>query len=208
MGDFDSSDEDLENLEPSDEFRIDFVNVPRLGLCDSLALSALPGCRFRENRRNLERDVATVVSRGITDVFVLLTLPEMRKYRTPTLVQEYYKNGLTVHHYPMEDGGVPGLDLLLTVVSVLRDLVVIGRSALVHCYGGLGRTCLVAAALLLQMDPLMSPDAAILFLRNLRGPRAVQTVRQYNMIQEFRHLVEQKEVSSRVREDRSRSASR
>ena len=45
MGDFDSSDEDLENVEPLDEFRIDFVNVPRLGLCDSLALSALPGCR-------------------------------------------------------------------------------------------------------------------------------------------------------------------
>ena len=65
----------------------------------------------------------------------------------------------------MEDGCVPSLDLLLTIVSVLRDVVVTGRTALVHCYGGLGRTCLVVAALLLSLDHGMSPDAAILCLR-------------------------------------------
>ena len=48
MGDFDSSDDEaMENLPPlpDDNFRIDWLNVPRLGLHNTLALSALPGCR-------------------------------------------------------------------------------------------------------------------------------------------------------------------
>ena len=48
MGDFDSSDDDnVENLPPlpHDQFRIDWLNLPRLGLHNTLALSALPGCR-------------------------------------------------------------------------------------------------------------------------------------------------------------------
>ena len=49
MGDFDSSDDDnVENLPPlpHDQFRIDWLNLPRLGLHNTLALSALPGCRL------------------------------------------------------------------------------------------------------------------------------------------------------------------
>jgi hypothetical protein len=29
-----------------DEFRVDWVELPYLGLTDTLALSALPGCRY------------------------------------------------------------------------------------------------------------------------------------------------------------------
>ena len=53
MGDFDSSDDDnVENLPPlpHDQFRIDWLNLPRLGLHNTLALSALPGCRLLSNR--------------------------------------------------------------------------------------------------------------------------------------------------------------
>ena len=52
MGDFDSSDDDnVENLPPlpHDQFRIDWLNLPRLGLHNTLALSALPGCRLLSN---------------------------------------------------------------------------------------------------------------------------------------------------------------
>ena len=48
MGEFSSSEDELENVEnrpgPA-PLRLDFINLYRLGLCDCLALSALPGCR-------------------------------------------------------------------------------------------------------------------------------------------------------------------
>ena len=96
-----------------------------------------------------------------------------------------------------------------------------GGRVLVHCYGGLGRTCLLVASLLLTLDPRMSPEAVIRYItvhmyctvhynrfhvrlmRDKRGPRAVQTVRQYNTIMEFRAIEE-----SYMREGKSRSVSR
>ena len=48
MGEFSSSEDEYENLEnfqPRDEFRVDWVNLYRVGLHESLALGALPGCR-------------------------------------------------------------------------------------------------------------------------------------------------------------------
>ena len=36
---------------------------------------------------------------------------------------------------------------------------------LIHCYGGLGRTCLVAACFLMYLDPNLLPDTVISYLR-------------------------------------------
>ena len=58
--------------------------------------------RFREHRRNLWADVAVVNRQGITDVVCLMTPPELRKYRVPSLVEELEKNGIFVHQRPIE----------------------------------------------------------------------------------------------------------
>ena len=63
-----------------------------------------------------------------------------------------------------------------------------GHRVLIHCYGGLGRAVLVAACLLQVIDEDLTPDDAISQMRELRGPRAVQSVKQYNFISEFRDL--------------------
>ena len=50
MGEFSSSEDELENLENRPgpcPMRLDFINLYRLGLCDCLALSSLPGCRCK-----------------------------------------------------------------------------------------------------------------------------------------------------------------
>ncbi|XP_036055348.1 cyclin-dependent kinase inhibitor 3 isoform X3 [Onychomys torridus] len=54
------------------------------------------------------------------------------------------------------------------------------------CYGGLGRSCLVAACLLLYLSDSVSPQQAIDSLRDLRGSGAIQTIKQYNYLHEFR----------------------
>ena len=54
--------------------------------------------------------------------------------------------------------------------------------------GGLGRAVLVGACLTLAMDVDATPTEVISQMRALRGPRAVQSVKQYNFINEYREL--------------------
>ena len=207
MGEFSSSEEGFDEVElphPREEFRIDFINLYRLGLCDCLALSALPGCRFRDVQRNLQEDLETLVRRGITHVMVLMEKDELRRYRVPSLLEEYSNHGLQVLHHSMEDGNVPTLHQLFLAVENIKSVISGGGRLLVHCYGGLGRTCLVVAAFLMSIDPHMTPEYVIDLMREKRGRRAVQTIKQYNMIMEFRGHQQLRELAA----SRSRSVSR
>ena len=210
MGEFSSSEEELEEEEQvrvsRDDLRVDFINLYRLGLCDCLALSALPGCRFRDVQRNLKDDMESLLRRGITHVMVLMEETELRRYRVPGLLQEYSNHGLQVLHHALVDGSVPPLHQLFHAVENIKSVINGGGRLLVHCYGGLGRTCLVVAAFLMSIDPHMTPQYVIDLLREKRGPRAVQTVRQYNMIMEFRALQHQHAPGTPA--SRSRSVSR
>ena len=47
----------------------------------------------------------------------------------------------------------------------LKKVVGVGGRLLVHCYGGLGRTCLVVACYLLGLDSTLAPEAVIAILR-------------------------------------------
>ena len=210
MGEFSSSEEEVEEEEQvrvsRDDLRVDFINLYRLGLCDCLALSALPGCRFRDVQRNLKDDMESLLRRGITHVMVLMEETEFRRYRVPGLLQEYSNYGLQVLHHALVDGSVPSLHQLFLAVENIKSVINGGGRLLVHCYGGLGRTCLVVAAFLMSIDPHMTPEYVIDLLREKRGPRAVQTVRQYNMIMEFR--AHQQHHRPENAASRSRSVSR
>ena len=54
--------------------------------------------------------------------------------------------------------------------------------------GGLGRAVLVGACLTLAIDVDATPAEVISQMRALRGPRAVQSVKQFNFINEYREL--------------------
>jgi len=231
MAEFDTSseEEDNEDIASVEPLRIDWLDVPRLGLHRSLALSALPGCRFKEHKRNLTQDVETICGHGITDVFVLMKSAELRKYRVPGLLQEYENAGIVPHHHPVEDGGLPADQELMRMVSSLKSLVMSAseleeyeqRRVLIHCYGGLGRTGVLAVCVLLSLDPDLTPEAAIALVRARRGARAIQTVRQWNFVQDFRRVEaelgekfldvaagQQDGIGSESGCDRSRSVSR
>ncbi|XP_023343861.1 cyclin-dependent kinase inhibitor 3 [Eurytemora carolleeae] len=211
MSGFDSSDEENEeNVRPVEPIRMDWLNLSHPDLCNTLALSSLPGCRFRDVQRNLQKDLDQISQAGISHAVVLMQTPEFRKYRVPDLVYEYEKRGISVLQVPLVDGGVPTPEEMMEILENLENLIEqSGTRILIHCYGGLGRTCLVAACFLMYLDPNLLPDSVISYLRNVRGPRAVQTVRQWNFIHEFRTM-EQEFLGNRnrLRDDSSRSVSR
>ena len=114
---------------------------------------------------------------GITDIFVLCTRGELRKYRVPRLLQEFTTAEFAVHHYPFPDGLVPSTANCMKLLEDIRVNVASDRKCLVHCYGGLGRSCLIAACFLLMMSEEMNADTAIDKVRALKGHSAIQTIK-------------------------------
>ncbi|XP_042722588.1 cyclin-dependent kinase inhibitor 3 isoform X2 [Lagopus leucura] len=189
---FDSSDEEAAEEEEEEEpapLPLSWLPLPPAYSSAFLAVCSLPGCRFKDIRRNLQKDIDELKSCGTQDVFVLCTKGELLKYRVPNLIDAYQECGICVHHYPIPDGDAPDVTTCCTILEELRSCLESNRKTIIHCYGGLGRSCLIAACLLLQLSDVVTPQQAIDSLRELRGSRAIQTVKQYNYIHDFRGSV-------------------
>ncbi|XP_076787290.1 cyclin-dependent kinase inhibitor 3 isoform X2 [Arvicanthis niloticus] len=208
---FDSSDE-----EPVDDeqtpIQISWLPLSRVNCSQFLGVCALPGCKFKDVRRNIQKDTDYAVSKneaqagslgihprsdeesqlaeelksyGIQDVFVFCTRGELSKYRVPNLLDLYQQYGIVTHHHPIPDGGTPDIGSCWEIMEELATCLKNNRKTLIHCYGGLGRSCL-AACLLLYLSDSISPQQAIDSLRDVRGSGAIQTIKQYNYLHEFR----------------------
>ncbi|KAB0343585.1 hypothetical protein FD754_020511, partial [Muntiacus muntjak] len=116
-------------------------------------------------------------SYGIQDIFVFCTRGELSKYRVPNLLDLYHQCGIITHHHPIPDGGTPDITSCCEIMEELEICLKNNRKTLIHCYGGLGRSCLVAACLLLYLSDTVSPQQAIDSLRDLRGSGAIQTIK-------------------------------
>ncbi|NWU96725.1 CDKN3 inhibitor, partial [Upupa epops] len=164
-----------------------------------LGLCSLPGCRFKDVRRNLQKDIDELKSFGTRDIFVLCTRGELSKYRVPNLLDTYQENGICVHHHPIPDGDAPDIAKCCKILEELLSCLESNWKTIIHCYGGLGRSCLIAACLLLQLSDTLAPQQVIDRLRNLRGSGAIQTIKQYNYLHDFRenlaaHLATQETI--------------
>ncbi|KAK7073051.1 Cyclin-dependent kinase inhibitor 3 [Halocaridina rubra] len=207
---FDSSDE--EDVVPSngaavvpqaESLRVDWLYIKSMSWNQKVAISALPGCRFRNIYRDLNQDLDKLQTIGFKDIVVLVTKGELRKYRVPNLFAAYEERGFCIHHFPFPDGTAPSVNMVVEIFDLVRQMTEADRRILIHCMGGLGRACVIAACILLYFDNSLTPDMAISILRSIRGLRAVQTVKQYNFIQDFRGLYE-----AWMDEDLDRSVSR
>ncbi|XP_072720710.1 cyclin-dependent kinase inhibitor 3 isoform X2 [Ciconia boyciana] len=189
-GDFDSSDEDTaeEDLRP---LPISWLSLSPVYSSEFLGLCSLPGCRFKDVRRNLQKDIEELKNYGTQDIVVLCTRGELFKYRVPNLIDTYQQHGICVHHYPIPDGDAPDIAMCSKILEELRSCLESNRKTIIHCYGGLGRSCLTAC-LLLWLSDALAPQQAIDSLRNLRGSGAIQTIKvmtlqqQYNYLHDFR----------------------
>ncbi|XP_023579536.1 cyclin-dependent kinase inhibitor 3 isoform X2 [Octodon degus] len=200
---FDSSDEEPVEDEQT-PIQISWLPLSRVNCSQFLGLCALPGCKFKDVRRNIQKDTE-LKSCGIQDIFVFCTRGELSKYRVPNLLDFYQQSGIVTHHHPFPDGETPDIASCCQVMEELATCLGNNRKTLIHCYGGLGRSCLVAACLLLYLSDTVSPQQAIDTLRDVRGSGAIQTIKQYNYLHEFR---EKLDAYLSSRESLSRSVSR
>nr|XP_022334262.1 LOW QUALITY PROTEIN: cyclin-dependent kinase inhibitor 3-like [Crassostrea virginica] len=201
---FDSSDEDTGDVDLS-PLEISWLDLTSYGLETPLGVTSLPGCRFKDVWRSLQNDLKCLVSEEVQDVFCLCSKGELSKYRVQWLLQELSGAGLTVHHYPFPDGQPPATSQLMKILKELKTILNNQRKPIIHCYGGLGRSCVVAACFLMTLDSEMTPEKAIEKMKELRGPRAVQTVKQFNYINEFRQTMADYQLEDTERKERSLS---
>ncbi|KAM4013368.1 cyclin-dependent kinase inhibitor 3 isoform 3-T3 [Anomaloglossus baeobatrachus] len=180
---FASSDEEMSEKEQT-PFELSWLSLEPVNNAYVLGISCLPGCKFKNIQRNLVQDVEEIKRLGIQDVFLFCTTSELWYYRAPALIDEYRKQGFEVHHYPFLDGEVPDLHSCHQILEDLHTCIDNTRKTLIHCYGGLGRSCVIAACLFLWLDEKMTPEKAIHLVRAARGPGAIQTVK-YNFVYTF-----------------------
>ncbi|XP_076100015.1 cyclin-dependent kinase inhibitor 3-like [Mytilus galloprovincialis] len=184
----DSSDEEQGELDMS-PLKVSWLDLSSLGCDEPVGICALPGCRFKDIWRSLENDIKCLVSEGVKEVFCLCSKGELNKYRVPKLIGELQENDITVHHTPFPDGLVPSTSELIKIIDDLHVVLMNRRKTIIHCYGGLGRSSFLAAALMMKLDSSLEADKAIEIMRELRGPAAVQSVKQYNCLHDLRQQI-------------------
>lgn len=186
--------------------RVDWLNATELndGAPGRLGLTFLPGKhgasqRYpgRTYRRDLDRDVATLLDSGVLHLLLLVEDGELERWGDPQIVRRAADRGLTVDRRPLADGAAPRNveemdEALEALASARRD-----GDVAVACMGGVGRTgTVVACALVAAGSP--SSDA-IARVREVRHPTAVETEEQIVFVRAYeRHIAERRTRSARL----------
>ena len=91
-----------------------------------------------------------------------------------------YRAGLTFRSLPVPDLGVPDLAAFARPLSELTGELTAGRHVAVHCWGGVGRSSMIAAALLVIRGS--TPEAAWHRIAYARGVPVPETDEQRDWV--------------------------
>lgn len=170
--------------------RVDVVPIDDLP--GRLGLTFAPGKRISSTisrvvwDRDLETDLQALRTEFETDVLVsLLEDHEFALLGIPALVPRAEGLGMRVRRFPIRDVSVPrpAEDAAFRpLVDELHGLLSGGQNVTIHCRGGLGRTGLVAASVLVR-DGFVSTDA-MARVRAVR-PGAIETRGQERCVESY-----------------------
>lgn len=128
--------------------------------------------------RTLREDIAALRAWGAGLVVTLAEQAELEALGVPDLGARVRAAGMAWLHLPIRDFDVPdaAFETAWTIAgAAIRTRLLAGRDVVLHCRGGLGRSGMIAARLLVELGT--EPEAAIAAARAAR-PGAIETAAQ------------------------------
>ena len=130
----------------------------------------------------LAGDLERLRDLGAVDLVTLIEDHEFALLGVTSMAAQVAASGIRWWHLPIRDMGVPDANFEARwqiAGGELGKLLENGRSIAVHCRGGLGRTGIVAARLLVERG--MAPAQAIAHVRETR-PGSIETKAQEDFV--------------------------
>ncbi len=171
------------------DLRVDFFEPEVLGLPGRLGMTILPGVKDPGRwDRDLGADLERLRRRYETDALVtLLEEDEFELYGVPDFLERAREAGIEVDHFPIRDVDTPleaQSDGYAALVQRILDRLREGKTVVVHCRGGLGRTGTVVSSVLVALG--RGADEAIGLARETRrSDRTVETRQQEEYVRAF-----------------------
>jgi protein-tyrosine phosphatase len=154
--------------------RVDFIAPEELDLPGRIGMTFAPGKKQPGGatacwNRDLDTDLRALRNEFKTDLLVsLIEEREFLDLKIPNLLDQVRLYGMEILWFPIPDQSVPeSHERFDNLVRQISERVREGKTVVIHCKGGLGRTGLVAAAVLLAITKL-SPEEAISTVRQAR----------------------------------------
>lgn len=174
----------------SHPLRIDAVPYGSNG--GRIGMTFCPGKKQRHSKfgswwdRDLDLDLRAIKAWGADTLVTLLEEHEFAELSVEELGQTCREAGLEWVLIPIVDGAAPDRrfsESWATIGRSIASALASGRSIVIHCKGGLGRTGTIAAVLLQEAG--MESAAALELIRRAR-PGAIETKEQEDFLAGYR----------------------
>lgn len=132
--------------------------------------------------RDLLSDLSVIFTWGARALVTLMEDHELANLGVPDIGEKTESMGMDWYHLPIRDVSIPGPDFESAWVAAgraLRQKMRDGVRIVIHCRGGLGRTGMIAARLLIELGE--TPDGALQRVRAAR-PGAMETLEQEDYV--------------------------
>jgi protein-tyrosine phosphatase len=172
----------------SDPIRVDFLAAEALPGPGRLGMTFAPGKKAHGIAGRWERDLDADLERLIREYGAQVLVPLLRPHEYEMLAIEdlptrALKHGFMVREFPIPDVGVPrSITEAAVLVQEILEHVRAGRTVVVHCRGGLGRTGLIAACCLTSLGH--EAEQAMAMVRDAR-PETIETQEQEEFVRRF-----------------------
>jgi len=130
-------------------------------------------------------DFRSIKEQEVSKIYCLQEEEELQYLGGETIAQReksLSELGIELIHSPIGDFRVPTPEQAKRLSKMIMNDVIGGKSILIHCMGGLGRSGTIAACALVHYG--LKPDEAINLVRKIR-PGTLETDEQVAFVKEF-----------------------